>query len=472
MIKILSKYIKFCIIIFIVAISIILLIPHTQSEKVLKHSKQLIPNVSVDNDVERVDYLDENGNIQLAADVGYATMITKKRGTCAIEYYYDEKGNPIRKYAGYSAMLREYDERGRVYHISYLDEYEKPIIVLYGYSDKYYTFYDNGKIKTEKYYNAIGDPICTQLYGYGILYEYKENNEEIITYLNDKDESMMTGLGYAKVIIYNLISDNLRKAKSEFYFDKEDAPIALELGQYGIYKEYNEEGMESVITYLDAKGYPIKTTRGYTTIKKTYHANNYLATEMYYDIEGHPISLAEGQFGIKKEEGQIKYLDQNGNEQFNLKRFLYNASWIIVPCAIIIIILSVLGERWLNCFLCVFYLLIIIYLTLMFRENAESKISEMFAHYRRFFDDRQIRIDIIRNIWLFVPFGSILFCLYPHKTILFVPVFVSIMIECFQLIAGIGLCEIDDVISNVLGGCGGYYYGKTLSKFRSKHDKN
>ena len=161
---------------------------------------------------------------------------------------------------------------------------------------------------------------------------------------------MITKQGYAMCIRYTSYLEKKnegRKSDREFYYDATEKPIALSLGQYGVYKEYNDNGQEVVLTYLDTDGNPLVTNKGYTTILRTYHVNNTVETERYYDLNGAPYSLLEGQYGIKTEEGQTIFLDKDGREIFNLKNELYNHSWLVILCTFIFVaLISVLGKKW------------------------------------------------------------------------------------------------------------------------------
>ena len=441
--------------------SIFIFFPYEYSKTSLIRSKALKKRVEIKGNTIRTDYVDENGNITIAADVGYAIRISKKEGTCKEERFYDDKEKPISQYPGYYALLREYDADGQNYHISYLGIDNLPVMTVYGFSDVFLTFYDNGKIKTEKYYDPSCKPVCTYLYGYGLLNEYDESGNIIrITYQNEKDEPMMVGLGYAIVKKYYYLSGTGNgKVESEFYFDETEKPIALSLGQYGIHKEYNENGQESVLTYLDKEGNPIITTKGYTTVRKTYHADNYTATERYYDLEGNPYALSDSQYGIKRVNNEIVYLDKDGNEVFNVRRILYNQTWIIIPCSALIIILSAIIKKRQVIIMLVLYLAGIVYLTLLFRERGETGKTELLWLFRRIFIDREARSDIIKNIWLFIPLGAILYKLYPRRAIILASILLSGLIEGIQYFTGTGFCELDDIISNGLGGLIGYETG-------------
>ena len=68
--------------------------------------------------------------------------------------------------------------------------------------------------------------------------------------------------------------------------------------------------------------------------------------------------------------------------------------------------------------------------------------------------------NIFGNIILFLPFGFLLNCLYPHKSrqlILLCGFLTSVSIELLQLLLQIGVCDIDDVILNTLGTFCGVY---------------
>lgn len=456
--------------IFIVS-SVIVLTSQNILQTPQNRANSLRKTTVINGNTERSDYLDENGLITIASDVGYATMIATVEDFSRLEHFYDEKGEPISQYPGFYALLREYDEEGRNYRITYLDKHDMPVITGQGYSTKVLTFYDTGKIRTEKYYDPSGTPVCTTIYGYGLLNEYDKNGRKIkTTYLNDTGKPMVTGLGYAiiKRNYYDTEGPGNGKVESEFYFDENGDSIMLSLGQRGVHKEYDENVQESVLTYLDETGNPVVTNKGYTTVRKTYHANNYTASERYYDINGNPYALSDGQYGIEKENDQIVYLDKNGNGVFNLRRLLYNQAWIILPCAVSIILLSVLmNKRQINILL-VLYIAGIAYLTLLFRENGETKKTMLLWSYRWIFANREARVEIIKNIWLFIPLGAILYKLLPNKAILLVPILLSIMIEGIQYFKEIGYCELDDVINNSIGGWIGFSMGRLANDLKQR----
>ena len=450
-----------------VAFSFLFISPIAKKTRSTFHSSELKKQATLSEKIERIDYVDDNGHITIAADLGYATIIIEKTDHTCLEQYYDEKGAPISRYNGYYALLREYDEKGNNVRIAYLDRDGQPMIMANGYAIEERKYNENRQVVEVRYYDITGHPIQTSLYGYGAIHKYnQENKTEITTYIDDLGNPMITGQGYA-CVKYSYYSDGAEKGKiqSEMYFDAVGNPVELALGQYGVYKEYDDKGRISSLTYLGAFGEPVVTNKGYTTIKKTYHTDNSTATEFYYDVEGNPYGLSEGQYGIKKENGQSTYLNKNGNELFSIRTILYNNSWLVIILSIIVIILSSMMEKKWNYLFFTLYICIIIYLTLMYRDSGEFKKTFSLWSYRRFFTSSEERADIVKNIWLFIPLGAILFRLYPKKTVLILPIGISVLIEGIQYITRTGFCELDDILSNTIGGVVGYLVAKLTIDF-------
>ena len=427
------------------------------------HSSQLVKVVTKDGDTERTDYVDSRGNVTAAADAGYATRTKTQTDRGVLERFYDENGEPVRRYTGNYAVLREYDSGGNNTRITYLGADGSACSIREGYATEELEYNESNQIVGVRYYSPEGEPVCTALYGYGTVNEYDENGLNVRTTFTDPSGNpMMTGQGCASVIrqYYPAGGPDSGRVENEFYFDDRGEPVALSLGQYGLHKEYNELGQGKKLTYLDAEGKPATTKKGYATVARTFSPDNNVETEMYYDTDGNPVALTEGQYGIKRENGQTVYLDRNGRETFNLKKLLYNHSLLVIVFAAAAVCLSAMAARKWNTVLLVFYLLVIAYMTLMYRDSEGEKQTELLWYYRHLLTSGTARADIIKNIWLFIPLGAILYRLYPRKVILLIPLALSVIIEMIQYAAGIGYCELDDVISNTLGGGLGYLAGE------------
>ena len=252
--------------------------------------------------------------------------------------------------------------------------------------------------------------------------------------------------------------------EDEFYFDDEGKPVLISFGYYGRHIEYDESGRASCITYLDKDGSPIITKQGFTTVKRTFYPDGSIETEMYYDLYGEQVALSHGQYGIKYVNGKKIYIDKNGNEFFELNNWLHNNQMAVVAIGIIIVVFSLtLNRRW-NSFILVFYITFIIYMTLLYRSGGEPKIEiQLFWSYRQFFSSSSLRLEILNNIWLFIPLGVIACVILPSAWVVLIPVFISVVIETIQYFTGTGFAEVDDVISNGLGGLVGYAIWRLVS---------
>ena len=449
---------SFLFILIFIAVSFLCIQSSTKTQTNSIHSSLLEKYFEKSDDQERISYRNKNGEITIAADVGYAirTITTVPGGK--LEEYFDEKGNPICLPNRYYAVFREYDKQERNIRVTFLDIDREPTSNIYGYATIEYDYDLSGKKEAEYYFDKNQVHTCSNLFGYGKKIEYDDNgNVKKITYIDEDGEPMMTGSGYAIMTrTYYNEGINSDKVKEEYYYDDKGNPISLHLGQYGLYKEYNELGQNTIITFLDEKGNPTVTSKGYSTISRTYNNDNTIASERYYDQKGNPFRLPEGQYGRKIGNGQEQYLNADGSEQINLKKLLYNQSEYVIIFALLVVLITALIPQKINILLFGLYVFVIIYMTILFRESNNAGETELLWYYRNILNNPNARADVLKNIWLFIPFGAILFQLYPKKNILIVPIILSIAIESIQYFMSIGYCELDDIISNSLGGWIGF----------------
>ena len=136
-----------------------------------------------------------------------------------------------------------------------------------------------------------------------------------------------------------------------------------------------------------------------------------------------------------------------------LSNILHEMHWIVVVVGCLLCIAAALGSRKLNAVLLVLYLAFIVYMTLIGeRAGGPGVRLDLFWSYILFFISPVMRLQILNNIWLFVPLGAILYRLWPRGYVVMIPVLLSLVIETLQLVLGRGLFETDDIISNSLGG--------------------
>ena len=471
--KIINKRTGLFFVVFFIVFSFIFICPDNKEYRTSYHSMELKKNITKKDGYERIDYINEEGRLCIAADLGYATIVVIDEDRIKIESYYDDQGNPISKYPGCFAMLREYDDEGKTVRITYLDNNKKPINTFFeGYAieERDYDSVPNGVVI--RYYNSDREPVLTESYGYGQINEYYENGTiRKVVYIDKNDNPMISGQGYAIAFrqYYETKGPDNGKVKNEYYYDENNNPIMLGIGYYGMHKEYDDYGRISVIVYLDIDGKPIKTSKGYAKVTRTYHTNNTIATERYFDEEDNPLSLSEGQYGIKMDNGKTYYLNDKGKETINLRMLLYNYSWMVIITALIIIWLSYSCNKGMNSLLLLLYVITIMYLTIMFRDKENTRTAiDLFGSIKRMFYESEIRASVIRNIWLFIPLGAIFYKIHPHKIVLLFPLALSILIEVTQYIAKIGFCDFDDIICNGLGGWIGYYIQSMMKNMTKK----
>lgn len=106
--------------------------------------------------------------------------------------------------------------------------------------------------------------------------------------------------------------------EAEYYYDENEEPVSMPEGQFGILREYDEQGRETKITYVDASGQPVRIASGYVSVLKSYDENGNEIKDEYVDGNLKPIFRIDGYAGrenIYDEEGrciQVTYLDTAG----------------------------------------------------------------------------------------------------------------------------------------------------------------
>lgn len=438
-------------------------------EQIEKHSSELRQVVSIDGNVERIDFVDQDGNVTFAADKHYATLIKTKTDGAILEEYFDASGAPAKQTSWHYALLREYDDLGRNYKTTYLDMDGSPMINKANYCSFTRSFYDDGNIRYEHYYDVEGKPTKRSDGVYGRYNEYENGRNTVVVLLDENDQPLRNTSGYAILKrTYYEEGENKGKVDREFYFDENGNPIAASIGQFGLHNEYDSLGRTYLLTYLDADGQPMKTNRGYATVKRTFNTDNSIDTEMFYDPHGQPVALSRGQYGLKHVNGIKVYLDINGKEMFDLNNYLHTHPMSVILIALIVTIVSALCGKKISAVLLPAYLLFIVYMTLMYRADGDTRAQwEVFWSYKQFFSSPSLRLEILNNVWLFLPLGAMLYKLWPHISVMIIPVFISVLIEAIQYFTGCGLCEFDDVISNSLGALVGFSFAYVLSKLKT-----
>ena len=402
----------------------------------------------------RTDFVDDNNVITYAIDKRYASVIKTTDGNTVREEYLDESGRPAKQKHGNCGLLKVYNDHKQNTRIVYLGADGNPIAIDSGYAIIERTFDDFGRIQMERYFDADGNPARSKSKGYGFVNGYDADGRNAsILYMNGSGELSEIDEGYAiltKTFCKAADASN-GKVAYEYYQDAQGEPVRLSMGYSAIHKEYDQQGNNTVLTYLGPDGLPAMTKLGYASVQKTYKDAK-LQTEKYYDEQGQPVALRNGQYGLRHVNGGTVYLDKNGREYFDLKKLLYAHPFYVSAAAFLIVVIAMVLPRLANIPLLVLYACFIAYMTLISRPSTGSRANlELFWSYRQLFTNASLRQEIVFNILLFVPLGAILYRLLRRPYVVAIALAVTIGVETIQYVAGVGLCEFDDIVSNGMG---------------------
>lgn len=413
-------------------------------------SSDLEVKETVEENVTNTNYVNADGAITDAIDMGYATVQRTRNanGQVIEEFYLDAAGNPVERYGDYYGISYEYNSENVV--IMYLGADKQPMMLGAGYSTIVRTLVE-GKATDDFYYDLNMQPVqCTGGY-YGLHREYDEQGLNCaITYLDENRQPVICTSGYA---VKTYLRDSEGTVIGERYFDTEGKPVKSSLGQYGELYQRDEQGRISQITYLGADGNPTPTNAGYTVMKRTYHRDGTADTDMYFDADGNPMVLSKGQHGIKRSGKVNLLLDKNGYVMLCVDNTLNGFPFMVVISGCVICLLILLLPKKMSIFLTAAYVVFILYETLMFRETGDARTNlVLFSYADRFLTEQAVRVGVINNIWLFAPLGAGLYRIIQKKWVLLVPFLMSVAIETTQYITGLGIAEFDDVFGNTMGG--------------------
>ena len=413
-------------------------------------SDELILQETSNDSLTTYTYVNTSNVITEAIDKGYAIkeLIKNENNQVIKETYYDANHQPVKLYNSYYGLSYEYKEDQNLMH--YLDADGNIMALNTGCATVIRNLDENGRNVLEEYYDLNMQPI--KCYGYyGIAREYDSDSYcTSMTYVNQKHKPMNCSQGYASKIYKR---DNEGTITGEFYYDAHGNPTKSSLGEYGQLYVRDNQFRVIQITYVDQEGNPCNNHYGYSILKRTYYKDGTICTDMYYDANNKPVSLKKGQYGIQRYNDCSLYLDKNGNIQYSIDNMLNGYPIMVIVCGCIVSILLLILPYKMSIALSVLYVFFIIYETLMFRESGDARSNLiLFSYASTFFQNRMIRVEVINNIWLFIPFGVGMYRIFQRKSIFALAFIFSILIEITQYITGLGVAEFNDVFENKMGG--------------------
>ena len=315
----------------------------------------------------------------------------------------------------FATIIRTLDQDGNCVFEQYFDNHGKPAI------------YTNGNSALRREYNSDGQWVRS-------------------TYLDADLNPVVIRAGYASAQrTYN----KNKKLETETYYNADGLPTPDYNKRYGVRFEYDENGRETVVTSLDASGNPMFNRDHYAISKNTYTPDGELYMTMYYGPDGNPVKLGFGQSGYMYNNGKPICVDQDGRGMFVLRHFLHNSIFLVLLMGILLLYLILRSGRIINCILLLFYLAFIVYMTIIDRASGSGDLAwNLPLNYYFFFTNK----SLLANIWLFIPFGAILYKLSHLWEIIAFPILLSLIIETAQIVLDIGAFDISDLIANSLGG--------------------
>ena len=451
----------------VVLLSILALLPDADADHDAGYTaSELSIRETVDENVTSTSYVNPDGVISDAIDMGYATVcrMWDDNDRVVEERYLDASGKPVARYGDYYGLSYEYDETSMV--ITYLDAEGNPIERSDGYSTIVRT-QAGGRAYDDFYYDLNGQQVqCSGGY-YGLHREYNSDGQNTsLTFLDKDSHAVSTSSGYA---IKTYQRNGNGTVVGERYYDTEGNPVRSSLGQYGELYQRNEQGYIGQITYFDSDGNPAPTNAGYTILKRTYHRDGTADTDMYFDANGSPVALSKGQYGIKRSGKVNLLLDRNGNVMLCVDNLLNDFPCMVVVLGCVVCLTMIALPKNLNIVLTIVYVAFILYETLMFRESGNARTNfVLFSYAGKFLEEQSVRVGVINNIWLFIPLGTGLYRWLQKKWVLLIPFVMSVAIETTQYITGLGIAEFDDVFGNTMGGWIGVLVAYIIMLWRSE----
>ncbi len=264
---------------------------------------KLFASVSYERDDENNPvlewYADEKGN-PILSNAGCASIKRAYEGTQLIsESFYGTDSEPVLITSGYASHTREYDENNNVNHESFYGVDGKPILISSGYASYTSTYDDEGHLLHQEHYGTDGKRTMLSSGYSAVVRSYDENwniNGEKFYDINDKPVIIQSGYAsYARII------DENKNIIDETYFDTDGKAIALANGYAEVKREYKGSDLLHE-AYYDTNGKPVnRTDILYASIDIKYDENHNRIQENYYDKAGKSILSWSGFATIERD---------------------------------------------------------------------------------------------------------------------------------------------------------------------------
>ena len=413
---------------------------------------------------ERRTYVNSDGEPVVPLGRDYAILLRTKDddGNVILEQYLDARGEPVLRSGNYAAV--SYRRGAGEILVTYLDDQLNPTTITSGYSSIHRTLTPEGKALRDTYFDLQGKPVkCSGGYC-GLLRVYDDQGRvREIVYLDANCNPTQIKAGYSREA---RVLDDTGRIAAVYYRDGENNPVPASQGQYGEGYQRDENGRVTLITYLDAAGNPAPMNTGYTMLSRSYYRDGYPFEDRYFDADGNPFALSKGQYGIRRVGDATLQLNKHGHVMLSIDNLLNGLPVMVVMVGCLLCTSLCCLPRRPRVILLAAYVVFIFYETLMFRETGDPRTALIpFAYLGRFWKLHSVRLEIVNNIWLFVPLGAGLYTLTSRRRVLWIPFLLMVGIELTQYVTGLGLMQADDILGNTFGAVVGFLLADRLCAF-------
>lgn len=194
---------------------------------------------------------------------------------------------------GIGGKQYEYDQRGRLSRIAYLDTAGNPDVNRYGIAGERFSYDDGGHVSRIEYYGEDGGLAANSMKYAAAACEYDggSGNLRRIRYYDESRAPVITARGYAE--------ETREYDKRGFltacaYFDDLGQPVRGPRRFHRMEIVPDRMGRDAVSICLDTDGSRILTPEHYAKCVKRYNARGLTEDVLYYGEDGHPNLSAEG----------------------------------------------------------------------------------------------------------------------------------------------------------------------------------
>ena len=234
----------------------------------------------------------------------HISTVTTADGQLTVTIRYGADGKPVS--AGWASQRTVYDANGNLIMEAWFDQSGQsapadgePYVTLRR------TFDEDGRVETERYYNAFGQPeVCSEGYA-AIAYAWDENGRiaEVHWFGTDgqpwaKDGQAWVGSRYLR--------DESGAVTEEICLDADGQPVTNAEGWADIVYQYDESGNVTYQAWFDRSGEPAALQAGYAATTRDYDSFGCVVLERFYDVNGQLTENAAGYAEIYREH------DENG----------------------------------------------------------------------------------------------------------------------------------------------------------------